>query len=65
MADPTPGALTQGTRFVQNVITGRHALSKFVPVALWLIDAIGTCLIIWKVPCALRPMLLIAKKNLT
>ncbi|KAM0225452.1 hypothetical protein ACHAQD_001388 [Fusarium lateritium] len=50
MADPTPNALTQGTRFVQNVITGRHALSKFIPVALWLVDAIGTCLIIWKVP---------------
>jgi alpha-1,3-mannosyltransferase len=63
MADLTPGALSQGIRFVQNVLTGRHALSKFIPVALWLVDAIGTCLIIWKIPCALCPMLLNSKKK--
>jgi alpha-1,3-mannosyltransferase len=50
MADSAPGALTQGTRFVRNVLAGQHALSKFIPVALWLADAVGTSLIIWKVP---------------
>lgn len=62
MAEPAPGILTQGTRFVSNVLTGQHALSKFIPVALWLADAVGTSLIIWKVPCALR---LIPSKPIT
>ncbi|KAM0298548.1 hypothetical protein ACHAPM_008618 [Fusarium culmorum] len=50
MADPAPGALARGARFVRNVLTGQHALSKLIPVALWLADAVGTSLIIWKVP---------------
>ncbi|KAF4980871.1 hypothetical protein FZEAL_3217 [Fusarium zealandicum] len=50
MTDPTPGIVTQATRFVADVANGRHALSKLVPVALWLVDAVLCGLIIWKIP---------------
>ncbi|KAF4451985.1 hypothetical protein F53441_5123 [Fusarium austroafricanum] len=50
MAETAPGVLAQGTLFVKNVLNGRHALSKLIPVALWLVDAVGCGLIIWKVP---------------
>lgn len=56
MAEPAPGVVAQSTRFVRELLTGQHALSKLIPVALWLADAVGTSLIIWKVPCALRAM---------
>ncbi|OAA49048.1 Lethal(2)neighbour of Tid protein [Beauveria brongniartii RCEF 3172] len=36
--------------FVLDVACGRHALSPLIPVALWLADAVLTCLVIWKVP---------------
>lgn len=36
-----------------DVATGHHALSKFVPPALWLVDAALNGLIIWKIPCEL------------
>lgn len=54
MPEPAPGILTQATRFVLDVANGRHVLSKFVPVALWLADAVLCGLIIWKIPCELR-----------
>ncbi|RBR21561.1 uncharacterized protein FIESC28_04829 [Fusarium coffeatum] len=50
MAEPAPGVVAQSTRFVKELLTGQHALSKLIPVALWLADAVGTSLIIWKVP---------------
>ncbi len=37
--------------FVLDVACGRHALSPLIPVALWLADAVLTCLVIWKIPC--------------
>ncbi|KAF5022081.1 hypothetical protein F66182_5879 [Fusarium sp. NRRL 66182] len=48
--EPAPGILTQSIRFVSNVANGRHVLSKFVPVALWLADAVLCVLVIWKIP---------------
>ncbi|KAF4461902.1 dolichyl-P-Man:Man(5) c(2)-PP-dolichyl mannosyltransferase [Fusarium albosuccineum] len=50
MSEPAPSVLTQATRFVSDVATGRHVLSKLVPVALWLVDAALCGLIIWKIP---------------
>ncbi|OAA48447.1 Glycosyltransferase, ALG3 [Metarhizium rileyi] len=37
-------------RLALDVANGRHALSKFIPIALWLADAVLCSLIIWKVP---------------
>ncbi|KAJ4310599.1 dolichyl-P-Man:Man(5)GlcNAc(2)-PP-dolichol alpha-1,3-mannosyltransferase [Fusarium piperis] len=50
MPEPAPGILTQPIRFVLDVANGRNVLSKFVPVALWLADAVLCGLIIWKIP---------------
>lgn len=41
----------QAVRFTLDVINGKHALSKLIPLALWLADAVLCALIIWKVPC--------------
>lgn len=38
-------------KFASDVANGRHALSKFIPMGLWLADAVLCGLIIWKVPC--------------
>lgn len=53
---PAPRAREQpahvrALRFVLDVACGRHALSPLIPVALWLADAVLTCLVIWKIPC--------------
>ncbi|KAL7932941.1 glycosyltransferase family 58 protein [Trichoderma chlorosporum] len=37
-------------RFASDVANGRHALSKFIPMGLWLADAVLCGLVIWKVP---------------
>ncbi|KAM0563407.1 hypothetical protein ACHAPJ_001128 [Fusarium lateritium] len=50
MPESAPGVLNQGISFVSNVANGRHALSKFVPVALWFADAVLCGLVIWKIP---------------
>lgn len=41
----------QALRFALDVANGRHALSKLVPLVLWLADAVLCGLVIWKVPC--------------
>ena len=46
---------SQAYRFSVDLLNGRHALSKLVPVALWLADAVLCGLIIWKIPCKLPP----------
>lgn len=38
-------------KFAADVANGRHALSKLIPVGLWLADAALCGLIVWKVPC--------------
>lgn len=43
----------QALRFALEVANGRHALSKLVPLVLWLADAVLCGLVIWKVPCTL------------
>ncbi|KID79505.1 Dol-P-Man:Man(5)GlcNAc(2)-PP-Dol alpha-1,3-mannosyltransferase [Metarhizium brunneum] len=40
----------QALRFALDVANGRHALSKLVPLVLWLADAVLCGLVIWKVP---------------
>ncbi|KAF4962919.1 hypothetical protein FSARC_9032 [Fusarium sarcochroum] len=50
MSESAPGVFNQGIAFVSNVANGRHALSKFVPVALWFADAVLCGLVIWKIP---------------
>ncbi|KAL5091224.1 dolichyl-P-Man:Man(5)GlcNAc(2)-PP-dolichol alpha-1,3-mannosyltransferase [Trichoderma cf. simile WF8] len=37
-------------KFASDVANGRHALSKFIPMGLWLADAVLCGLIIWKIP---------------
>lgn len=52
MSEPTTTpAHVQAIRFVSDVANGRHALSKLIAPALWLIDAVLCCLVIWKIPC--------------
>lgn len=46
-----PPVHVRALTFVLDVACGRHALSPLIPVALWLADAVLTCLVIWKVPC--------------
>lgn len=49
---PSNAALhEQARRFVTDVLGGRHALSKLIPIGLWLGDAVLCGLIIWKIPC--------------
>ncbi|GAB0132445.1 dolichyl-P-Man:Man(5)GlcNAc(2)-PP-dolichol alpha-1,3-mannosyltransferase [Epichloe bromicola] len=50
MAPPDEPLYKQARRFALDVTTGRHALSKLVPMALWLGDAVLCGLIIWKIP---------------
>ncbi|CAM1511725.1 Fc.00g092380.m01.CDS01 [Cosmosporella sp. VM-42] len=50
MSQPEPPIYIQAYRFVTDVLVGRHVLSKFVPVALWLADAVLCAGIIWKIP---------------
>lgn len=38
-------------RFASDVTNGRYALSKLIPVGLFLADAVLCGLVIWKVPC--------------
>ncbi|OAA59324.1 Lethal(2)neighbour of Tid protein [Cordyceps fumosorosea ARSEF 2679] len=45
-----PPAHVRALTFVLDVACGRHALSPLIPAALWLADAVLTCLVIWKVP---------------
>ncbi|EFY97398.2 ALG3 domain (glycosyl transferase family 58) protein [Metarhizium robertsii] len=40
----------QALRFALDVANGRHALSKLVPLVLWLADGVLCGLVIWKVP---------------
>ncbi|KAK0761433.1 hypothetical protein N5P37_006383 [Trichoderma harzianum] len=37
-------------KFASDVANGRNALSKFIPMGLWLADAVLCGLIIWKIP---------------
>lgn len=59
MAQPDAPVFSQLTRFALDVATGRHVLSLLIPPALWLLDAVLTGLIIWKVPCTLKHLLLL------
>ncbi|KAM3513360.1 hypothetical protein MY11210_002941 [Beauveria gryllotalpidicola] len=45
-----PPVHVRALTFVLDVACGQHALSPLIPVALWLADAVLTCLVIWKVP---------------
>ncbi|GAB1319655.1 dolichyl-P-Man:Man(5)GlcNAc(2)-PP-dolichol alpha-1,3-mannosyltransferase [Madurella fahalii] len=50
MAGNNPPIHVQAVRFALDAATGRHALSKLVPPALFLADALLCVLVIWKVP---------------
>lgn len=52
MTEPhQPGLASQAVRFVLDVANRRHALSRLVPVVLFLADAALCALVIWKIPC--------------
>lgn len=57
MADPSrkpeskPPLHQQAIQFALDVANGRHVLSKLIPPALFVADALLCGLIIWKVPC--------------
>lgn len=53
MSQPEPPIHLKAYRFINDVANGRHALSKLIPIALWLADAVLCGLIIWKIPCTL------------
>lgn len=44
--------------YVLDILTGRHPLSFLLPIGLWLMDAVLTGMVIWKVPCTRKPRLL-------
>ncbi|KHN99006.1 Glycosyltransferase, ALG3 [Metarhizium album ARSEF 1941] len=50
MASWDPPPRKKALCFALDVAAGRHALSKLIPVVLWLADAVLCGLIIWKVP---------------
>ncbi|KAL2258234.1 hypothetical protein VTK26DRAFT_8538 [Humicola hyalothermophila] len=50
MANNSPPLHMQIIQFALDVANGRHALSKLIPPALFLVDALLCALIIWKVP---------------
>ncbi|KAI5463485.1 glycosyltransferase [Mariannaea sp. PMI_226] len=50
MSQSTMPIHTRAINFVSDVATGRHALSKLIPPALWLADAVLCGLIIWRIP---------------
>jgi alpha-1,3-mannosyltransferase len=54
MAPQTTPFRVQAFNFVLDVANGRHALSKLIPIVLWLMDGGLTSIVIWKVPCMLR-----------
>lgn len=51
MAQTEAPAYARVLDLVSDIATGRHALSKFIPPLLWLVDAVLCGLIVWKVPC--------------
>lgn len=55
MADQNPSIHLRAIRFVLDVLSGRHVLSKLIPPLLFLADALLCALIIWKVPCKFDP----------
>jgi alpha-1,3-mannosyltransferase len=55
MADKDLPIHQKAIRLVLDVANGRHALSKLIPPALLLADALLCALVIWKVPCKLPP----------
>ncbi|KAK4188135.1 glycosyltransferase [Podospora australis] len=50
MADKSPPIHLQAVHFALDVANGRHGLSKIIPPALFLADALLCAVIIWKVP---------------
>ncbi|KAG6004073.1 dolichyl-P-Man:Man(5)GlcNAc(2)-PP-dolichol alpha-1,3-mannosyltransferase [Claviceps maximensis] len=50
MAPPKEPLYKQAWRFALDVGAGKNALSSFIPLALWLGDAVLCSLIIWKIP---------------
>ncbi|KAI0132092.1 glycosyltransferase [Xylariales sp. AK1849] len=50
MADTQPGIVSQAVRLAFDIANRRNALSKFVPLGLFALDALLCALIIWKVP---------------
>lgn len=48
---PTTPLYQQAIQLAFDVANGRHALSKLIPPALFLADALLCGLVIWKVPC--------------
>lgn len=53
MADTTSQGYPRPVQFAIDLANGRHVLSKYIPVLLWLFDGVLTSLVIWKVPCKL------------
>lgn len=51
MADKEPPLYLRAVNLSIDIASGRHALSKLVPPALLVLDALLCALIIWKVPC--------------
>lgn len=43
--------VSQAINFARNVATGHHWLSRLIPTALWLLDALLCWVIIKKIPC--------------
>jgi alpha-1,3-mannosyltransferase len=50
MADRKPPIHQRAVRLVFDIANGRHALSKFIPPALWHADALLCALVIWRIP---------------
>lgn len=55
MAGNKPPIHVQAVNFALDIANGHHALSKLVPPALFLADALLCALIIWRVPCKRFP----------
>jgi alpha-1,3-mannosyltransferase len=53
MADKKPPIHQQAIVLLLDIANGRHALSKLIPLALFLADALLCGLIIWRIPCTL------------
>lgn len=51
MTNPDPPIPTRVTRFVFDILNGRHVLSSLIPPLLFLADALLCAVIIWKIPC--------------
>ncbi|KAJ9138210.1 Dol-P-Man [Pleurostoma richardsiae] len=50
MADQQPPVFAQAARLVADILKGRHVLSKYIPPALLVLDALLCGLIIWRIP---------------